>query len=98
FARTRRVVPRGGEGVYPQRAAGPPYLQQVANQPFGLLRVVNPVLANGFSNPFPADPGTFPQFVPYSPSNNLSPILVDPNLRPPVFPRYSLNLQTQLAR
>jgi hypothetical protein len=95
---TDRLVLRGGYGVYHQRATGQPYLQQVANQPFGLLRVVNPVLANGFSNPFPADPGTFPQFVPYSPSTNLSPILVDPNLRPPVFQRYSLNLQTQLAR
>ena len=95
---TDRLVLRGGYGVYHQRATGQPYLQQVANQPFGLLRVVNPVLANDFSNPFPADPGTFPQFIPYSPSTNLSPILVDPNLRPPVFQRYTLNLQTQLAK
>ncbi len=95
---TDRFVLRGGYGVYHQRATGQPYLQQVANQPFGLLRVVNPVLANGFADPFPPDPGAFPQFIPYSPSTNLSPIIIDPNLRPPVFQRYSLNLQTQLAR
>ena len=78
---------------------GQPYLQQVANQPFGLLRTVEPVLANSFADPFPADPGSFPQFIPYSPTAPpLSPIIIDPNLRPPVFQRYSLNLQTQLAR
>jgi len=93
-----RFVLRGGYGVYHQRATGQPYLQQVANQPFGLLRTVEPVLANGFADPFPPDPGAFPQFVPYSPSTSLSPIIIDPDLRPPVFQRYSLNLQTQLAR
>ena len=41
---TDRIVLRGGYGVYHQRATGQPYLQQVANQPFGLLRVVNPVV------------------------------------------------------
>src|SRR5262249_19689574 len=96
---TDRMVLRGGYGVYHQRATGQPYLQQVSNQPFGLLRVVNPVLANDFSNPFPADPGAFPQFIAYSPTAPpLSPIIIDPRLRPPVFQRYSLNLQTRLAR
>ncbi|MGC2399758.1 MAG: TonB-dependent receptor, partial [Acidobacteriaceae bacterium] len=61
---TDRFVLRGGYGVYHQRATGQPYLQQVANQPFGLLRVVNPVTTNGFADPFPPDPGVFPQFIP----------------------------------
>ncbi|MGH9642164.1 MAG: hypothetical protein ACRD3Q_07025, partial [Terriglobales bacterium] len=84
--------------VYHQRATGQPYLQQLANQPFGLLRQVAPVVANDFSNPFPADPGAFPQFFAYSPSTSFSPIIIDPNLRPPVFQRYSLSLQAQIAR
>jgi len=43
---TKRLVLRGGYGVYHQRATGQPYLQQLSNQPFGLIRVVAPVLEN----------------------------------------------------
>ena len=95
---TERVVLRGGYGVYHQRASGQPYLQQLTDQPFGLYRSLAPNVTNGFDSPFPADPGAFPQFVPYSPSTSLSPFIIDLNLRPPVFQRYSLNLQTQIAR
>jgi hypothetical protein len=100
-----RSVLRGGYGVYHQRATGQPYLQQLANQPFGLIRLVQPVVTGDFANPFPADPGAFPQFLPYLPfdPNNpgaptLSPQIIDPKVRPPVFQRYSLNLQTQLPQ
>jgi hypothetical protein len=93
-----RSVLRGGYGVYHQRATGQPYLQQLANQPFGLIRLVQPVVTGDFANPFPADPGAFPQFLPYSPTSDLlSPQIIDPKVRPPVFQRYSLNLQSQLA-
>ena len=95
---TTRFLLRGGYGAYHQRATGQPYLQQISNQPFGLIRLVQPVVANGFSNPFPPDPGPFPQFFPYSPTTVLSPQIMDPKLRPPVFQRYSLNLQSQLTR
>lgn len=95
---TERLVLRGGYGVYHQRATGQPYLQQIANQPFGLYRQVVPDLTNGFADPFPPDPGPFPQFFAYSPSTSLSPLIIDPNLRPPVFQRYSLGLQSQFAK
>ena len=61
---TERFLLRGGYGVYHQRASGQPYLQQVTSQPFGLLMAVVPNLTGGFDNPFPPDPGAFPQFVP----------------------------------
>lgn len=101
---TNRLVLRGGYGVYHQRTTGQMYLQQLANQPFGLIRQT--VGTAGFGSPFPPDPGAFPQFIPYAapdpetgdPGTNLSPALIDPNIRPPIFQRYSMNLQAQLAR
>jgi TonB-dependent Receptor Plug Domain len=95
---TNRVVLRGGYGLYHQRTTGQLYLEQISNQPFGLIRTVAPNFTNSFASPFPADPGAFPQFVPYSPSTSLSPFLIDPTLRPPIFQRYSLNVQTQISR
>ena len=103
---TNRLVLRGGYGVYHQRSTGQMYLQQIANQPFGLIRVNAPNFTQGIDNPFPPDPGAFPQFVPYGapdtengiPGTSLSPSLIDPNLRSPIFQRYSMNLQAQLAR
>jgi hypothetical protein len=103
---TDRLVLRGGYGIYRQRTTGQMYLQQVANQPFGLIRVTVPNFFNGFDKPFPDDPGAFPQFSPYAapdpvsgaPGTSLSPALIDPNIRPPILQRYSLNLQTQIAR
>jgi hypothetical protein len=98
-------VLRGGYGVYHQRATAQPYLQQLANQPFGLIRLVQPVTTGDFANPFPPDPGAFPQFLPYFPFDpanpgapTLSPQIIDPKVRPPIFQRYSLNLQTQLPQ
>jgi hypothetical protein len=100
-----RSVLRGGYGVYHQRATAQPYLQQLANQPFGLIRLVQPVTTGDFANPFPPDPGAFPQFLPYFPFDpanpgapTLSPQIIDPKVRPPIFQRYSLNLQTQLPQ
>jgi Carboxypeptidase regulatory-like domain/TonB-dependent Receptor Plug Domain/TonB dependent receptor len=100
--RTERLVLRGGYGIYRQRASGQPYLQQVTNQPFGQLRAILPNLTTGFDNPFPPDPGAFPQFTPYGPdpdpTKQLSVLTLDPNVRPPMLQRYSLNLQSQLTR
>ena len=49
---TNRLVLRGGYGVYHQRSTGQMYLQQVANQPFGLIRVNAPNFTQGIDNPF----------------------------------------------
>ncbi len=94
---TSRLVLRGGYGVFHQRQNGLPFLQQTANQPYGDIRVIYPDFG-GFANPIPPGPGAFPQFMPYSPATLQSPLFLDQNLRPPVFQKYSLGLQTQLAK
>ncbi len=96
---TNRLVLRGGYGIYRQRTTGQPNLQQLTSQPFGLLRYVQPNYSGAdFANPFPPDPGAFPQWVPYSPSTTISPYVSDVHFRTPTFQRYSLSLQAQIAR
>ena len=99
---TERLVLRGGYGVFHQRLDGQPYLQQLTNQPFALLQVAIPNLTGSLGNPFLGDPGSFPKFIPYK--STLDPTMLqslfnlDQNIRPPVFQRYSLNLQTQIGK
>jgi hypothetical protein len=98
---SRRLVLRGGYGVYHQRLTGQPLIQLLLNQPFALLRQFTG-LENGaatFANPFPPGTPVLPSFTPYSPvTPPLSETTFAQNFRPPIFQRYSLNLQTELAR
>jgi hypothetical protein len=95
---TERMVLRGGWGFYHQRISGQPFFQQLANQPFSQLRGVVPNLTNGFAAPFPADPGPFPQWSPYTNATLQSPTILDVALRPPILQKYSLGLQTELTK
>jgi hypothetical protein len=96
-----RAVLRGGYGVYHQTITGQPFFQEIADQPFAVERItVNP--PGGFASPFQGDPGAFPQWIPYIPTTNplqlLSPYFLDRSLRPPTLQKYSLTLQTQIAK
>jgi hypothetical protein len=95
-----RMVLRGGYGVYHQRVTGQPLIQLLLSQPFGMLRQLSAFANAGasFADPFPASLPTFPSFTPYSPSTTLSGVTFAQNFRPPILQRYSLNLQTELAR
>src|SRR5581483_7837010 len=96
----QRMVLRGGYGIYHQRVTGQPLFQLLLNQPFGMLRQLV-AFANGgasFADPFPPGTPTFPSFMPYSPSTLLSATVFALNFRPPVFQRYSLNLQTEFRK
>lgn len=102
--KTERIVLRGGYGVFHERLDGQPYLQQLTNQPFALIQAGIPNLAGSLANPFLGDPGAFPQFIPYTsitdPASTgpQSVFTLAQNIQPPIYQRYSLNLQTQIAK
>ena len=101
---TERLVLRGGYGVFHQRLDGQPYLQQLTNQPFALIQAGIPNVAGSLANPFLGDPGAFPQFIPYFSLTDpaftglQSVFTLAQNIQPPIFQRYSLNLQAQIAK
>ena len=96
----RRLVLRGGYGIYHQRVTGQPLFQLLLNQPFGMLRqlIAFDNAAASFANPFPPGTPVFPSYTPYSPSTQFSTIAFAQHFRPPIFQRYSLNLQTELTQ
>ena len=95
---SQRMVLRGGYGIYHQRLTGQPLFQLLLNQPFGMLRqlVAFDNAAASFANPFPPGIPTFPSFTPYSPTTLFSSTSFAQDFRPPIFQRYSLNMQTEL--
>ncbi|MGH9534932.1 MAG: carboxypeptidase regulatory-like domain-containing protein [Terriglobales bacterium] len=93
----RRLVLRGGYGVYLTRTTGEPYVQLLSAPPFGEYRQLAyfpPATPNDALPPAPS----FPQFLPYSPTTALSPILFAPDDQPARSRDYALNLQAELAR
>jgi hypothetical protein len=93
-----RVALRGGYGIYYSRAPGQDYLQGAGGPPFGEVRIISAFANAGatFANPLPPVP-SFPNFIPYSPTTQITALFVDPHFRPPVTQQYSLNVQTVLG-
>ncbi len=89
-----RFVLRGGYGIFRTRTTGQPFLQLLANPPYGLIRAQ---IGVPFSDPFPAAPSAIPFFPPYSPTTALSPVTFSPDFRSPIIQEYSFNVQTRLA-
>lgn len=97
---TNRLALRGGYGVYHLRLTGQPLIQLLTGQPFAVLRDLQAFsnASASFANPFPLSPPALPSFTPYSPTTLQTTTTFAPNFRPPIYQRYSLNLQTQLAK
>ncbi len=92
---TNRLVLRGGYGLFYTRTTGEPFIQLLGAPPWGEIRTS--FLPPSPAAAFPAAP-PFPIFLPYSPSTDLTPTVFSIHFRAPVLQRYSLNLQTELAK
>jgi hypothetical protein len=97
---TNALVLRGGYGIYHETATNQPGIQLELNPPYGQLRelVGSTNGATNWAVPFAPFTGTFPYFVPYSPTTSLSPFTYANNFRPAVVQHYSLNAEAELAR
>ena len=99
--KTRRLVLRGGYGIYYSRPTGQASTVSVLAAPFGLSRSstglanANATFQAPFAQPFPT-PGSFPLFVPYSPTTKASVSVLAPNFRPAMVQQFSLNAQEEL--
>lgn len=94
-----RLVVRGGFGVYHTTPSGQPNLQLLTNPPFGEIRETVGAANGGadFANPITPLSGTFPQFVPYSPSSSLGLTTFAQSFRPAVVQHYDLTTQVKLS-
>lgn len=82
--------------VFYTRATGEPYVQLLSAPPFGLYRQFVYVPTATPATALPPAPD-FPQFLPYSPTTALSPIIFSPEYQPARSQDYSLNLQAEFA-
>jgi Carboxypeptidase regulatory-like domain/TonB dependent receptor-like, beta-barrel len=96
-----RLTLKGGYGIYYSRPTGQTAILSVLAAPFARTRISTGT-ANAaanwqfpFAQPFP-DPGTFPSFVPYSPSTNIAITALSPNFRPAMTQQFSLNTQWEV--
>lgn len=94
--RTQRLVLRAGYGLFYTRSTGEPYLQLLAAPPFGLYRQFVYIPPATPATALPPAP-SFPQFLPYSPTTTLSPIIFSPDYQPARSQDYGVNLQAEFA-
>ena len=101
FPKTRRLVLRGGYGIYYSRPTGQASTVSVLAAPFGLSRFsaglgnANATFQAPFAEPFPT-PSSFPMFLPYSPTAKASVSVLAPNFRPAMVQQFSVNAQEEL--
>ena len=97
----KRLVLRGGYGMYFSRPTGQASTVSVLAAPFGLSRSnmglanVNATFQTPFAQPFPSA-NSFPLFIPYSPTTSTPVTALAPHFRPASIQQFSLNVQAEL--
>jgi hypothetical protein len=103
-----RMTLHAGYGLFRSRITADLYNQSINTPPFARLRQYQGTDAVSASltlaQPLPSFTATLPSFAPYCPPNSTacaeSPVFTGlaPNVVPPMFQRYSLDLETRLTR
>ena len=98
---TKRMVLRGGYGLFHMRTTGQGLIQSVSAPPWAYLQYAagTPAANATAANPFPATLPTLPYFPPITPTSGLSGFeVLAPDFHPPKYQQYSMGIQTQLMR
>lgn len=105
---SERITLHGGYGLFRSRITADLYNQSINTPPFARLRQyqgTDPVTASlTLARPLPAFTATLPSFAPYCPPTSSacteSPVFTGlaPDVVPPMFQRYSLDVETRFTR
>ncbi len=100
---TRRILLRGGYGLYYSRPTGAASAASITGAPSSWFRSsTGPANARAtfqspFVQPFPT-PSSFPMFTPYSAITSLALNTISPNFRPAAVQQFPLNAQAELRQ
>lgn len=96
----RRLLLRGGYGIYYSRPTAQAFYQNVLGAPFSVFRLnaglsnTSATFAAPFAQPFPT-PESFPFFPSYSPTSATTIYSTAPGFQPAMIRQYSLNVQAE---
>ena len=99
----RALLLRGGYGMYYSRPTGQASAASISGAPFSSFRSSTgqanaaATFQSPFAQPFP-NPSSFPMFVPYAASTNLTVQSPSPNFRAALSQQFSLNIQAELRQ
>ncbi|HUO17313.1 MAG TPA: carboxypeptidase regulatory-like domain-containing protein [Verrucomicrobiae bacterium] len=97
---TNRVVLRGGYGYFRSRFDGNGLIQSLTAQPWAsvVLNIGSPNAAASLQNPIPQTIPSFPSWTPYTSTSSQTFQGPSQNYQPSVWQRYSMDVQSEVAK